>query len=62
MSTPRPLAEREIGGTLSMYWRILILTRGWRTRMRGDGDVYVSEDVREGGHVSGGEDGSAGGT
>ena len=32
-------------------------TRGWRTRMRGDGDVYVSEDVREG--VRAGEDGSA---
>ena len=29
--------------------------------MRGDGDVYASEDVREGGRVGEGEDGSAGG-
>ena len=30
--------------------------------MRGGVDVYVSVDVHEGGHVSGGEDGSVGGT
>ena len=30
--------------------------------MRGDGDVYASVDVRAGGRVSEGVDGSAGGT